>query len=474
MIELNHFINGNYFKSETQVEKIFNPATGGNIATMPIASTKEVQDAIKSANDSFELWSKVPSKVRADYLRKIANGFKKRKEKIAKSISESMGKPLNEAFIDVEDAIACYLYYSNIAMNIDEDNQETVDIQDTDFIAIKRREPVGPVGLIVPWNFPTVTTSWKVAPALAAGCTVVLKPSEVSPNPEYILAEIAKDILLPEGVINIVFGKEEVGKLLVESNELSKVSFTGSTKVGQHILSASATSLKNLSLELGGKSSLIICKDADIEESTLLACNGIFFNNGQMCSATSRLLVHKSIYGKVLESLKKRVIKLKIGNPLYSDTDLGPLSSKMQFDKISGFFKEAEKEKLACLVGGTIRDGNYVNPTVYYDVEKTSNLWNEEIFGPILCVAPFDNEEEAIALANDSEYGLAASVVSKDKDNALYIANQLKAGIIWVNTDQIVLPQLSWGGYKKSSIGRELGESGLHSYTELKHIILNK
>jgi len=435
MIELNHFINGNYFKSETQVEKIFNPATGGNIATMPIASTKEVQDAIKSANDSFELWSKVPSKVRADYLRKIANGFKKRKEKIAKSISESMGKPLNEAFIDVEDAIACYLYYSNIAMNIDEDNQETVDIQDTDFIAIKRREPVGPVGLIVPWNFPTVTTSWKVAPALAAGCTVVLKPSEVSPNPEYILAEIAKDILLPEGVINIVFGKEEVGKLLVESNELSKVSFTGSTKVGQHILSASATSLKNL---------------------------------------TSRLLVHKDIYKKVLESLKKRVIKLKIGNPLYSDTDLGPLSSKMQFDKISRFFEEAKKEKLACLVGGTVREGNYVNPTVYYDVEKTSNLWNEEIFGPILCIAPFNNEEEAIALANDSEYGLAASVVSKDKDNALYIANQLKAGIIWVNTDQIVLPQLSWGGYKKSSIGRELGESGLHSYTELKHIILNK
>ncbi|XPV68561.1 MAG: aldehyde dehydrogenase family protein [Halarcobacter sp.] len=474
MIELKHFINGEYTKKEENFRNIYNPSKQEDIGTTPIASEEEILDTIKCANEALKQWSNTPSEKRAEYLYKIAQGLEKRKDDIAKNITLCMGKPLKEALLDVEDAIACYSYYAESSKDIDAENQKIVSLEDTDYNISKRYEPVGVVGLIVPWNFPTVTTAWKVAPALAAGCTVILKPSGVSPIPEHILAEISKEIDLPNGVLNILYGGANLAQELTKSEDIAKISFTGSTRVGQELTCISAPSLKNLSLELGGKSALIACEDANIDEVATLACNGIFFNNGQMCSATSRVLIHKNIYTKVLEKLKQKVEELKIGDPLSMETDIGPLSSKKQFNTVCNYFEIAKEEKLTCLTGGKKLDGNYVSPTIYYDVFKTSRLWQEEIFGPILCVNPFDTIEEAIIMANDTEYGLAASVISKDQNQAISIANSLKAGIIWINTDQIVLPQLSWGGYKKSSIGRELGEEGLNSFRELKHIIMPK
>jgi betaine-aldehyde dehydrogenase len=471
MQKIKHYINGNFCATEDNIKEIYNPATQKCIAIMPIASEKEVLYAIDSANNAFDTWSKTPSIKRSEYLTKIAESINSKKDRIAKEISLCMGKPIKEAYLDVEDAIGCYTYYADLANNIDKKNELSFQLPDSQYTIYKRLEPVGAVGLIVPWNFPLVTTSWKLAPALAAGCTVVLKPSQISPTPEQILCEILEEINLPKGVVNITFGSVSVGEIIIKSEKLTKISFTGSTRIGQKIMVNNAATLKNLSLELGGKSSLIICEDVDIDKAAQLACNGIFFNNGQMCSATSRLLVHKSVYQEVLKSLKKKVESLNIGDPLLLDTDIGPLSSKMQLDTVLAYFEKARNENLSCLTGGKVISGNFVTPTVYFDVPKSSILWKEEIFGPILCVSSFEKEDEAIAMANDSEFGLAGSVISNDKKQAIRIANSLKAGIIWVNIGQIVLPQLSWGGYKQSSIGRELGESGLESFMELKHVI---
>lgn len=470
-MQLQHFINGMNVETGTETRDIFNPATHQNIALMPIATEDEIESAIDCATHALTGWSKRPSEERAGFLVQIAEGLLSRKLSIARQISATMGKPINESLLDVDDAVACYYYYASVAKDFEQQSR-VEPLDDSGFSTIRRYEAVGVVGLIVPWNFPTVTTAWKLAAALAAGCTVVLKPSEISPEPELVLADIFTEIGLPKGVVNIICGEARVGEYMVSSERFDKISFTGSTQVGQKIMVASAPSLKNLSLELGGKSSLIVCSSANVDQAAQLAANGIFFNNGQMCSATSRLLVHSSIYADVLKKLKEVVAGLRIGDPLSDNTDLGPLSSMLQFNKVTEYFALARKEQLACLIGGSALDGNYVEPTVYYDVPRQSRLWREEIFGPVLCVAPFDSIEGAIELANDSEYGLAASVVSNDPSEAISVANRLKAGSIWINTDQIVFPQLSWGGFGKSSIGRELGLSGLHAFTELKHIVM--
>lgn len=470
-MNLKHYIESCHFDSE-QSRDLFNPFTQEAFGIMPIASESEVNSAISAARAAFPSWSQTSQEIRAGFLKGIANGLQVRQEEIAEYIVASVGKPIAEARLDVEDAVACYQYYADLLATNCLGNEVPEAVEGTVYGAIKHYAPVGVVGLIVPWNFPTVTTAWKLAPALAAGCTVILKPSEISPLPESVLADICDELRLPKGVINIVYGEAEVGQHLVNSPNIDKVSFTGSTRVGQKIMSASASTLKNLSLELGGKSSLIVCAEADIDEAAQLAANGIFFNAGQMCSATSRVHVHESLYESFLASLKGKVEALSVGDPSLETTDMGPLSCAMQRDKVASYLTQAEQEGLSCLTGGMVKEGFFVTPTVYENVPATSVLWNEEIFGPVLCVAPFSAVDDAIEKANDSEFGLAASVVAKDKASALKIANQLRAGVIWVNTNQVVLPQLSWGGFGQSGIGRELGISGLLSFTELKHIIV--
>jgi betaine-aldehyde dehydrogenase len=474
MMRLSHYINGLWCNGQGEAHPVINPYTGNVNAHMPLATAAEVESAIDAAQRAFAGWSQTCYQERSCVLDQIADGFQCREAHVARLISQSMGKPLVEAQMDVADAIACYRYYADFIRDRDAHEGDEKPVSDSGFAAIRVQAPVGPVGLIVPWNFPTVTTAWKVAPALAAGCTVVLKPSELAPAPELVLAEICHEIGLPSGVINLVLGEAAVGQHLVDSDRLKKISFTGSTRVGQSILAASADTLKNISLELGGKSSLIVTEDADIELAAQLAINGLFFNAGQMCSATSRVLVHSALYPAFQEVLKAKASALVLGDPMDDSTQMGPLSGQKQYETVTRYLAIAKAESLTCLTGGTPSEGLFVPPTVFVDVPRTSRLWNEEIFGPVLCVASFDQNEEAIEHANDSEFGLAATVVSSDHAQAVQMANQLNAGIIWINTDQVVLPELSWGGFNKSGIGRELGESGFASFTELKHIVMQR
>lgn len=468
----------NYISGEAKPVKAyspsFNPYNQDLIAEYPLSSAADVDNAVASARRALSDWRRLSFTQRGEYLDKIATEVEKRSETIAQAITLSGGKPISEARFDVLDSIDCYRYYAKLAKAQDAQQNAVVETEADDLSSRTRREPVGVVALITPWNFPTVTTSWKLAPALAAGCTVVLKPSEITPLPESYLAEICAAVELPAGVVNITYGAGETGAELVRHPDVRKVSFTGSTETGGRIATAVAADIKNLSLELGGKSSIIVCEDADLELATSAVIGGIFFNNGQICSATSRLLVHESIAPALLERLAAEVSGMKPSDPSAEDSVLGPLACKAQFDKVSSYLEIAKEEDLNALTGG----GTYahpscelmIEPTIYTDVPTTSRLWNEEIFGPVLCCRTFSSDEEAIREANHCDYGLAATVISGDEARADNIAFELEAGHIWINTDQRVLAETSWGGMKKSGIGRELGPWGLAAFTEIKHI----
>lgn len=468
----------NYIAGEAKPVKAyapsFNPYNQETIAEYPLSDATDVDSAVVSADRALHDWRRLSFSQRGEYLDKIAAEIEKRSEAIAQAITLSGGKPISEARFDVLDSIDCYRYYAKLARAQDSQQNAVVETEADDLSSRTRREPVGVVALITPWNFPTVTTSWKLAPALAAGCTVVLKPSEITPLPESYLAEICAAVELPAGVVNITYGAGETGAELVRHPDVRKVSFTGSTETGGRIATAVAADIKNLSLELGGKSSIIVCEDADLELATSAVIGGIFFNNGQICSATSRLLVHESIASDLLKRLCAEVAKMTPSDPTEEDAVLGPLACKAQFEKVRSYLQIAREEELDALIGADVYDHPscawMIEPTIFADVPTTSRLWNEEIFGPVLCCRTFSSDEEAIREANNCEYGLAATVISRDEERADNLAFELEAGHIWINTDQRVLAETSWGGMKKSGIGRELGPWGLAAFTEIKHI----
>jgi betaine-aldehyde dehydrogenase len=335
--------------------------------------------------------------------------------------------------------------------------------------------PAGVAGLIVPWNFPLVTTSWKVAPALAAGCTVVLKPSEVTPIVELELGRIAQDIGLPPGVLNIVTGTGAgVGVPMTAHPDVAKLSFTGSNAVGSRVMVSAAAGPKSVGLELGGKSPIVVFGDCDIEQAAELVVGGIFYNAGQMCSATSRLLVESNVAKDIVDCVVDLAERLKPGDPLDPATNLGPLTTKAQREKVLGYMVKGKAEGLKLLTGGGvphgIERGWFVAPTIFADVPRNSALWREEIFGAVLCVQTFGSEQEAVDLANDSEFGLVATVVGRDEERARRVARALQAGHVWINSPQTIFVETSWGGFKASGIGRELGPWGLSAYLEVKHV----
>jgi betaine-aldehyde dehydrogenase len=351
-----------------------------------------------------------------------------------------------------------------------------VALPSDDFSARLRREPCGVVGLIVPWNFPMVTTAWKLAPALAAGCCVVLKPSEVTPLAELQLARIIADAGFPAGVFNLVCGTGlAVGAPLAADRRVAKISFTGSNAVGVQVMQRAAETIKGVSLELGGKSSLLVLADADLDLAVELACGGGFFNAGQMCSATSRVLVADSLADDFLQRLQARAEGIRVADPFAEDVEMGALINCTQYQRVLGHIQRGIEAGARLLCGGErpadLAKGYFIRPTVFTDVPLDSALWNEEIFGPVLCVRRFATEDEAIALANDSDFGLVASVVSTNTASAERVANGLQAGMVWINAPQVIFPQTAWGGYKQSSIGRELGPWGLAAFQELKHVI---
>ncbi|AZC39546.1 aldehyde dehydrogenase family protein [Pseudomonas chlororaphis] len=475
-----NLLNGLYidgqWRAGSELLPVINPSTEEPLALVAGGDRHSVEQAVTAAQAGLAHWAAASGAERGAVLRRIAAGVAEHRERLMHLQSSNNGKPQFEAAIDVDDVIATFEYYAGLAEGLDAAQDRDVPLPSDDFSARVRREPCGVVGLIVPWNFPMVTTAWKLAPALAAGCSVVLKPSEVTPLPELELAAIIAQSGLPKGVFNLVCGTGlAVGAPLAADPRVAKISFTGSNAVGVQVMQRAAETVKGVSLELGGKSSLLVLADADLELAVELACGGGFFNAGQMCSATSRVLVADELADEFLLRLKARAEAIRVADPFDPDVEMGALVNQAQYQRVLGHIERGLSvgAKLVC-GGGRPADrerGFFVRPTLFTEVPLDSALWREEIFGPVLCVRSFASEAEAIALANDSEFGLVASVVSADLDNAERVANALQAGLVWINAPQVIFPQTAWGGYKQSSIGRELGPWGLQAFQEIKHVV---
>ncbi|QCG68602.1 aldehyde dehydrogenase family protein [Pseudomonas veronii] len=469
------YINGAW-RAGHDVLDVINPATEEILAQVSVGDARAVTQAVDAASAARVGWSQSTGHERGALLRKVAQGVSEQREPLMHIQSRNSGKPLFEAGIDVDDVIATFEYYAGLAEALDAEQDRAVALPTDAFSARLRREPCGVVGLIVPWNFPMVTTAWKLAPALAAGCCVVLKPSEVTPLAELQLAQIIAAAGFPAGVFNLVCGTGlAVGAPLAADPRVAKISFTGSNAVGVQVMQRAAETVKGVSLELGGKSSLLVLEDADLDLALELACGGGFFNAGQMCSATSRVLVADSLADEFLQRLTARAEGIRVADPFADDVEMGALINRAQYQRVLAHIQRGVQDGARLLCGGErpahLAKGYFIRPTLFTDVPLDSALWRQEIFGPVLCVRRFTTEAEAIALANDSDFGLVASVVSRNDETAARVANALQAGMVWINAPQVIFPQTAWGGYKQSSIGRELGPWGLATFQEIKHVI---
>ncbi|GAA0558507.1 aldehyde dehydrogenase family protein [Halomonas salifodinae] len=468
------FIDNAWVASHAEARHpLIDPYRGTPIGEVTAGDPADVEAAVAAARRALPGWRATPEARRGDHLEAIAAGLETRREALAALSSRNNGKPLAEAHQDLDDAIACYRYYAARARVLGERQGQRDDGGIDGLTARRYWEPIGVVGLITPWNFPLVSSAWKLAPALAAGCTVVFKPSEVTPLPERALAEIVLEAGLPPGVVNLLHGDGPgIGAPLSRHPGVDKLSFTGSNPVGETVMRAAARGVRPVSLELGGKSPILVTEDADLAQARDLVMAGICYNAGQMCSATSRLLVHERLADALYAAIDAAMGTLRLGDPLATETDMGPLVNAAQRDRVRGYLALAEGLHSETPALALPEQGCFVAPRLYREVPTTSRLWREEIFGPLLCARRVASDEEAIALANDSDYGLAASVVTGDPTRAEAIARRLEAGNVWINCDQVAPPHASWGGMKGSGIGRELGEAGLAAYLEPKRVTL--
>lgn len=456
---------------------VINPADENVLASVCAASISDVDLSVQAARRAFDHggWRHTSGKQRAGYLNAIAAGILSKRDEFALLETLNNGKPLPEAEWDIDDVIGCFKYYAELAEKLDEHNSDSILLDDPNFTSRATREPIGVAALIVPWNFPLLMAAWKIAPALAAGCTIVLKASEVTPLTALKLAEVIDQVKLPAGVVNILTGIGiDCGAPLASHPDIDKLAFTGSTTTGSQIMKAAAEGIKPVTLELGGKSPLIIFDDSDINAAVEWAMFGVFWNKGEICSATSRILVQDGLYDAFIKRLAEATAQIKIGNGLEEGVKMGPLVNQAQYQKVMKYIERGIEEGARLLVGGkrpsNYAHGYYLEPTVFVDVEVNTTIWREEIFGPVVCVRRFSTEEEAVAIANDSEFGLAAAIISEDLERCDRVAAALDAGIIWVNCSQPTFVQAPWGGCKKSGIGRELGPWGLNNYLRTKQI----
>ncbi len=453
------------------------PSNETVIARVAAATSEDIDRAVKAARKAFDEgpWPRMSGAERATILRRIGKGIRDRLQELAEIEVRDNGKPLPEALWDLGDAAGCFEFYAGLAERLDRDAERPVALSDDCFSSVARKEPVGVAGAIIPWNFPLLMAAWKVAPALAAGCTMVLKPSELTPLTALELAHVAAAADLPPGVLNIVTGLgNEAGAPLSEHPAIDKLAFTGSVATGRRIMQAAARDIKNVSLELGGKSPFIVFADSDIDAAVEWIMFGIFWNQGEVCSATSRVLVQREIYARLVERLAEETRKITIGNGLEDGVLLGPLVSKGQYEKVLAAVERGKQEGARLVTGGSrpahLDTGYFMEPVVFADVPELSSIWQEEIFGPVVCIRAFADEAEAVRSANDSRFGLAAAVMSRDDERCERVARALRAGIVWINCSQPTFTEAPWGGYKQSGIGRELGEWGLNNYLETKQI----
>jgi betaine-aldehyde dehydrogenase len=471
-----NYINGQWVKSSSgEVFPVHDPSTEEVIAQVASGTAADVDSAAKAARAAFDSgpWRQTSAADRGRLLYKLAEKIRANAAPLAELECRNSGKPIVEAEYDIADAATCFEYYAGLANKV----LGHVNPVPANALSFTLREPVGVAGQIIPWNYPLVMASWKLAPAIAAGCTSVLKPAEQTPLTMMEVASWFEELGLPPGVINIVNGfGETAGAALVAHPGVDKIAFTGSAAVGKIIVKSAADTLKRVTLELGGKSPNIFFDGADWEAAVDGALFGIFINQGEVCSAGSRILVEKKIYSKFVDAMTEKAKRIKLGAPLDRETKMGPLVSKEQYDRVSGYLELGKKEAKVAIGGGHPKQfgkGFYVEPTIFYDVDNNARIAREEIFGPVASVIPFEGEPEAIRIANDTPYGLAAAVWTRDIYKAFRVVKSLRAGIVWVNHMQPTYVEAPWGGYKQSGFGRELGPWGLEEYLETKQVFVN-
>lgn len=464
------FIDGIWSLGEGIERSIKNPSKEETIFKIKEASKVQAEKAVLVARAAFDTtdWS-VNKERRVQLLYQLADLLDSETESFATYESINTGKPIRESRIDISDAVACLRYYAQLISEKTDWIKERPDGSVSKVI----EEAIGVCTLIVPWNFPLLLGMWKIAPALAAGNTVVFKPSEITPLSAIKFTELIERCGFPPGVFNLVLGDgKSVGQTLVSHPETDKVSFTGGTQSGKLVHHLCVETTKRLSLELGGKSPMIVMDDADLDAAVEWAIFGSFFNQGEVCVASSRMLVHEKMYDSFTENLISKLALIKIGDPLSEETELGPLISSEHLQKVESYIQIGKQEGATLCAGGQRLNGKgyYLSPAVFRDVEQNMKIVQEEIFGPVVTIQSFKDEKEAIQLANGTKYGLAAGILSKDVEKAEQLASRLKAGSIWINSYHTPYVDSPWGGYNQSGIGRELGPQGLSGFTEVKHV----
>ena len=477
MLEIvNNFINGEFVEPhKKEYLDIYEPATGSVYGRVADSSSHDIKIAVKSAKDAFPSWSGLSFAERAGYLKKIAVEIKNRSNILAKYESRDTGKPITLARkVDIPRSVENFNFFANFSENFDFESS----IENEFFINSVSKQALGVVGCISPWNLPLYLFTWKIAPALVVGNTVLAKPSEITPLTASKLAEICLDIGLPKGVLNIVNGSGLVaGDLIVKNKNIKAISFTGGTSTGKQIYQNSFDSFKKLSLEMGGKNPAIIFADCDYESMLKTVVKSSFTNQGQICLCSSRILVEDSIFEKFKTDFCNAISKLNIGDPIDDKTQFGSISSESQFEKIKHYINVAKNESGNILFGGNAiqlqgrcKNGWFIDPTVIEGLDNRSRLNQEEIFGPVVTLQSFQSEKEAIEIANDTQYGLSATIWTKSHKKSNRVAKNIDAGVIWINCWMVRDLRTPFGGMKDSGLGREGGESALRFFTEQKNI----
>ncbi len=456
--------------------EVIDPSTGEAFTEVPRGDVADVDAAVAAAREAFEdrRWAGLRPGKKTEILFKVADLIKRNIPELAQIESLDSGKPVKLASGEIWAAAEAFRYYAGWPTKYHGETNPT----DDNMFSYSLREPLGVCGGIIPWNFPMIMAAWKVAPALAFGNTVVLKPAEQTPLTAIRLAQLCLEAGVPEGVVNVVTGLgPQAGQALAQHENVDKIAFTGSTEVGRKILHASESNLKRVTLELGGKSPNIVFADANLRRASKGSMNGVFLNSGQICTAGSRILVESSIHDQFVESLVEATETMKVGPALEEDTGMGPVVSKEQLDRVTGYIDIGRSEGAEVATGGGVPsdlDGGYfVQPTIFTGVRNDMRIAQEEIFGPVAAVIKVDDVDEAIAVANDTIYGLAAAIWTESLSTAHRVARGIRAGTVWVNTAGLYDPAISFGGYKQSGFGRELGRHSMETYTQTKSVWVN-
>ncbi|AJF05478.1 betaine-aldehyde dehydrogenase [Geoalkalibacter subterraneus] len=480
MIEKRMYVDGQWVDARSgKTRSIINPANQEVIAEVAEGGREDSRVAIAAARRAFDQgdWPRTPANERGALVYRLGELVAREREELARLETLDTGKTLEESRWDMDDIAGIFKYYGGLA---DKDGGESIASPVPDSSSTLVREPVGVCGQISPWNYPLLQASWKMAPALAAGCTIVMKPSEITPLTTIRITELAQEAGFPAGVVNTVLGEgAEVGAELAESPQVDLISFTGGITTGKQVMRAASGNVKKVALELGGKNPNIIFADADFDTALDYVLNGVFFHAGQICSAGARVMVEEPLHDRLVEALAQRIKRIVVGDGFNPDSRMGPLISAEHRDKVERYVEVAQREGANLVLGGRrpeadhLQDGFYYEPTLFTGCSNDMKIVQEEVFGPVITIEKFSTEDEAVARANSTIYGLSAGFWTRDPDRIQRMSRALRFGTVWVNDFNVYFTQAPWGGYKQSGLGRELGKMGLEEYTEVKHVYQN-